>query len=272
MSIGPVRALAILASQRPSLPPRSVAARSRVQRRRHGHSGVPATWIDQQLASTSTIVHLHGGSYLRGEQERHWIWLEELARRSGSAAVMIHYRMPPRFAFPTALDDTLNALEAMTSGSLLRPGRWVLSGDEAGGGLALATAQMLAPSEALRPAALLLSAPWAVLSTHTHGDDELREAARLYTRGFPAGDARISPLLGELGGLPPVHLVAGADDRLVSDARRLRDGIDAEGGSVRYLEQPGAGDGFPLTTTSGAASQRALRAQIAAVREAVRTH
>src|SRR5699024_9999282 len=45
-----VRTLRILASQRPSLPPRALAAPARVERHRHRH--VPVTWIDRQLANT----------------------------------------------------------------------------------------------------------------------------------------------------------------------------------------------------------------------------
>ena len=74
-----VRTLRILASQRPSLPPRSVADPSRVRRVRHDH--VPVTWIDPELASTATIVHLHGGAYVQGESRQTWEWLEEVARR-----------------------------------------------------------------------------------------------------------------------------------------------------------------------------------------------
>ena len=58
----------------------------------------------------------------------------------------------------------LAALAAMQREAVRRPGRWVLSGDGAGGGLALAVAQSLAGSGADAPAAVRLESPWAALA------------------------------------------------------------------------------------------------------------
>ena len=211
-----VRTMRILASQRPSLPPRAVADPSRVRRVRHDR--VPVTWIDPGLASTATIVHLHGGAYVQGESRQTWEWLEEVARRSGAAAAMIHYRLAPRHPYPAAVDDVLAALADMQREAVLRPGRWVLSGDGAGGGLALAVAQSLAGSGADAPAAVLLESPWSDLSREDHGQESLRVAARLYAGAVPRTQPRLSPVHGDLAGLPPVHLVTGAEDPLVGTA------------------------------------------------------
>lgn len=261
-----VRTLLTLASQRPSIPPRGVAAASRVQRRRHGH--VPVTWIDPQRASTATIVHLHGGSYLRGETPQAWEWLEEVARRSGAAGAMIHYRLAPRHRFPAAVEDVLHALDALGTDAILRPGRWVLSGDGAGGGLALAVAQVLATSGVGASAAVLLESPWVDLSCDDHDQEERRVAARLYAGAVPRTEPRLSPLLGELDALPPVHLVAGARDPLVEDSRRLAAALATADATHEHLEIPGAGRSVGIDG-EGPASQEARRFQISAVRRAV---
>ena len=258
-----VRTLRILASQRPTTPPRSVAAPARVQRLRHGH--VPVTWIDRELASTATIVHLHGGSYVRGESPQAWQWLEEVARRSGAAGAMIHYRLAPRHPFPAAIEDVLRALDALTTAAQLRPGRWVLSGEGAGAGLALAVAQVLADEALDSPAVLLLESPWADLSREDHGREELLTAARLYAGPVPRTEPRLSPLHGDLSALPPVHLVSGALDAMTGDARRLSSALTAAGAEHDHLEIPGTG-GAVATNEQGPGSQQARRFQIAAVR------
>ena len=261
-----VRTLRILASQRPSLPPRSVADPSRVRRVRHDH--VPVTWIDPELASTAAIVHLHGGAYVQGESRQTWEWLEEVARRAGTAAAMIHYRLAPRHRYPAAVDDVLRALADMQRETVLRPGRWVLSGDSAGAGLALAVAQALRDQSIPLPALLLLTSPWADLTGVRDGDAELRRAARLYTGPIPAEDPRISPVHGDLQGLPPVHLVAGGGDAMRSDGLRLRQRLEEAGTELDYLEAPGQVHNYPITG-SGADPQAARRSQIAAVRRAL---
>lgn len=262
-----VRTLRILASQRPSLPARALAAPRRVARRRHGN--VPVTWIDADLSSTATIVHLHGGSYVAGEKTAHWEWLEEVGRRSGAATAMVHYRLAPTYPYPAAIEDVLHAIDAMGEQALLRPGRWVLSGDGAGAGLALAVAQTLAAAGGDAPALLLLESPWADLTEYAATTGGLSHAAaRLYAGAVPAENPRISPLRGDLGSLPPVHLVTGTEDEVVQDARRLREGIAAGGGTVEYVEIPGAGHSVALTGAT-ADAQSARRTQIAAVRQAV---
>lgn len=261
-----VRALTALWSQRPSLPARSLIDRSRVDRRRH--HGVPVTWIDSADAAEATLVHLHGGAYLHGERPAHWDWLEEVTRRADTAGAMVHYRMPPRFPFPAPYDDTMEALRDLIDSAVVRPGRWVLSGDSAGAGLALAVAQALRDEGVPPPALLLLTSPWADLTGDQHGDPELRRAARLYTGPVPAEDPRISPVLGDLADLPPVHLVAGGGDALLSDGQRLRQRFEEAGTEVEYVEAPGQVHNYPITE-SGAHPQAARRSQIAAMRRAL---
>ena len=261
-----VRTLRILASQRPSLPPRSVARSVRVARVRHDQ--VPVTWIDKDLASSGTIVHLHGGAYVEGESRRTWEWLEEVARRSGTAAAMVHYRLAPRHPYPAAVDDVLAALADMQREAVLRPGRWVLSGDDAGAGLALAVAQTLAASATSTPAALLLESPWSDLSREDHGQEVRRVAARLYAGSVPRTEPRLSPVNGDLAALPPVHLVAGGEDPLVRDGRSLASALAVAGVEHQVLELPHGGHQVAIAG-EGPQAQEARRSQIVAVRAAL---
>ncbi|MGO1481092.1 MAG: alpha/beta hydrolase, partial [Brachybacterium sp.] len=81
-------------------------------------------------------------------------------------------------------------------------------------------------------------------------------------------EPRLSPLHGQLSGLPPVHLVTGAEDELIQDSRRLHAALLQAGAAHAHLEIPGAGSSV-ATLGQGPASQQARRFQIAAVREAV---
>lgn len=261
-----VRSLRILASQRPSTPPRAVADPARVTRVRHAH--VPVTWIDQELAGSGAIVHLHGGAYVQGETPQTWDWLEEVSRRSRVAGAMIHYRLAPRHRYPAAVEDVLHAVDDMLATDVLRPGAWVLSGDSAGGGLALAVAQTLAHTGSGAPAALLLETPWSDLSRDDHGEEQLRIAARVYAGGVPRTEPRLSPVHGDLHGLPPVHLVLGGKDSLVHDGRRLVEALDGAGVEHHVLEIPSGGHQVGVAG-QGADSQEARRFQIAAARAAL---
>lgn len=260
-----IRALRVLASQQPTKPPAKVVSRSLVTRR--SHRDVPVTWIDADAARDGAIVHFHGGGYIEGETPRHWAWLEELRRRSATAGAMVHYRMPPRFPFPAAYDDAFQAVRGMIEDLSVHGGRWVLSGDSAGAGLALALAQQLRDREIAGPSLILLTSPWADLTDRDRLGGELKRAADLYTDGMPADDPRISPLFGDLSDLAPIHLTSGGKDAIVSDAHRLAEAVEAAGGTIEHHVEAEGGHDFPFHR--GVIAQAAQREQILAVRTAL---
>lgn len=261
-----VRALSHLVTQGPSKPARSLVDRGLVERRRHHH--VPTTWIDVDKAASATIVHLHGGGFLRGADQNTWEWLEDLRRRSGTAGAMVHYRVAPRYPFPHAFDDALQAVLSLTRNSVVRPGRWVLSGDGAGGGLALSVAQALREFGGGEPALLMLTTPWLDLSEERLRVPELREAADLYADGADRDDPRLNPLRGDMTGLPPVHLTTGGDDLLLADSTGLTEKLREAGVELEVHASLEGGHSFPLQQRSPAA-QAARRSQITAVRRAL---
>ncbi|MFC0672874.1 alpha/beta hydrolase fold domain-containing protein [Brachybacterium hainanense] len=273
---------ALQITQRPTLPGRGVVDRSLVTRERiqgadRTAGSIPVTWIDRARAGDAAIVHLHGGAYVLGETPSHWAWLEELRRRSGTAAAMVHYRMPPRHPFPRALEDAAAAVEELLHRTVLRDGRWILSGDSAGGGLALALAQRLRDAGERGPAGILLTSPWTDL-TMTDPSQALQEprdlvlsraslarAARHYAGAFRLEDARLSPRFGDMTGLAPVHLLVGADDLLLGDARATQAALVEAGVEVDHHELEGAPHDYPILI-QGPAAQWAMRRQVEFVR------
>jgi acetyl esterase/lipase len=153
----------------------------------------------------------------------------------------------------------------------LGSGSWILAGDSAGGGLALAVAQVLRDRGGPSPAGLLLTAPWvdleldrADLDAAAHSDPMLsrsflRWCAQLYADGVPLTEPRLSPINASLAGLPPVHLNVGTLDLLRQDVVRLRDGLIRAGISVTFIEQDGGVHTYPQL--EGAAAEWAVRSQ-----------
>ena len=69
----------------------------------------------------------------------------------------------------------------------------------------------------------------------------VNDAAKVYIDGTgDAADKRFSPLFGELGGLPPVYIMAGRNEILLDDSVRLFDGITKLGGKAQLdIEENG---------------------------------
>jgi acetyl esterase/lipase len=206
-------------------------------------NGVPGEFVRTRgLASVSgTVMYLHGGAYCVGSPATHRAITSRLARGAAASVFVADYRLAPEHPFPAALDDAVAAYRGLLAQGC-KPARLALMGDSAGGGLALATALRLRELGEPLPAALVLLSPWVDLGRPDRGpapDGEvmlslpwIEECARLYLAGFDAADPRVSPIHGDLRGLPPVLLQVGTDEILRQDSQRLQAALGRAGVAV----------------------------------------
>ena len=99
--------------------------------------GVPAEWVSAPNAGDTVILHLHGGGYCLGSAEGHREFGGRIARAASARVLLADYRLAPEHPFPAAVDDAV-AVYRYLLGQGVAIERLVLSGDSAGGGLALA--------------------------------------------------------------------------------------------------------------------------------------
>ena len=179
-----------------------------------------------------TMLYLHGGGYCVGSIDSH----RALASRIGLAAccrtLLIDYRLAPEHPFPAALDDACSAYDWLLDSGVSNE-RLLVAGDSAGGGLALAL--LLALNERRRPlpAGAVCLSPWTDLAMSGDSarngevDDpmvrlpEAQELAALYAQDHDPREPLISPLHGDLAGLPPLLLQVGTRELLLDDSRRF---------------------------------------------------
>ncbi|WP_433605562.1 alpha/beta hydrolase [Dactylosporangium sp. CA-139114] len=197
-------------------------------------------WLRRPAANRPVLLYLHGGFYCLGSARTHAHLAGLLADAAGAACLALDYRRAPEEPFPAAVDDGLAALEAIRAAAPDSP--IVVAGDSAGAGLALSVAMRVRDDGGRPPDLLVLLSPWTDLtcSSPSHRElaavdpvlatGELREMAARYAGGADPRRPGISPLFGDLAGLPPVLVQAGGQEVLLDDALRLVDGIRAAGG------------------------------------------
>ena len=162
---------------------RDVPARRRRRRREPlSCDGVPALRVAAAggVADEGTVVlHLHGGGYTMGSARGAVDLASRLAEAVGGWALVPDYRLAPEHAFPAGAATTSSP---PTSGSLREhaPARVVVSGEDAGGGLAVALAVRLRDAGEPLPAALHVVSPFCDLTVTSATRD--RDAVRP-TRG-----------------------------------------------------------------------------------------
>lgn len=189
------------------------------------------------------ILFLHGGAYLAGSARAYQGMLSRLSQAAGLEIAVPDYRLLQQAPFPAAYEDALLAWQHLRQRGYA-PGRILLAGDSAGGGLALALlAGLLAEGE--RPAGLIAFSPWCdlTLSGASLRDNRARdviiptgrmpEVVEQYLAGADPADPRASPLFADFPGPPPVLIQVSDSEVLRSDAERMAARLQSAGSAVQ---------------------------------------
>lgn len=207
------------------------------------------TVAPREGASRHHILYLHGGAYVFEMIGLHWRTIAALIRRTGATVTVPIYPLAPRHSWR----DAFAMLRPLHAELAARHGaaNITIAGDSAGGGMALALAQLLREVGDPLPGRLLLFSPWLDVATDDPGvraiepRDPLlaipaaQTAGRWWADELPLDDPRVSPIHGALSGLPPIAVFTGTRDMLNADARRLRDKAAGEGADLRFHEYDG---------------------------------
>lgn len=201
----------------------------------------PVVTLAPRNGATGThVVHLHGGAYVYAVQPTHWRVLAQLVQTSGATFHVPSYSLAPG----ATVDDAYPLLDAVVDRVQVAAGdgRVFLSGDSAGGGLALGQAIRMRNDGRQAASAVLLFSPWVDV-TLTNPDIErlerrdpmlsramLVQAGRWWAGDRSPADPVVSPVRDNLADLPPVFTYIGGRDLLVADARKLDQRIRAVGG------------------------------------------
>ncbi|MFC8237378.1 alpha/beta hydrolase [Streptomyces sp. NPDC057284] len=195
--------------------------------------GIPVVTIELSgLESDGVILYFHGGGYALGTATAAAGLASELARRAGTRAVSVDYRLAPENPYPAALDDAVATYRGLLDGGV-PASRIALAGESAGAGLVAATLVALKGVGLPQPCAAVLLSPWVdlTLSGASVADkaaldpaltpDGLRLRATEYLATADAADPLASPVFADLTGLAPLLIQAGSHEILLDDATRL---------------------------------------------------
>jgi epsilon-lactone hydrolase len=179
------------------------------------------------------LLYFHGGGYRVGSADAWRSYGSHLAAQARVRCLLVDYPLAPEAPFPAAVDAAVRAYQWLLG--QVAADRVVVAGDSAGGGLALALLLAAGQRDLPMPAGAALLCPWLDLANDAASFTECAdtdtlfskasadEAARLYLQGADPGNPLASPLLGSLGGLPPLHVEASAAEVLRDDSLRLAD-------------------------------------------------
>ena len=209
---------------------------------------VPGYWVRSgcevhRAQDEVTLLHLHGGGLVMGSARASLELSARLAAAARGRVLTVDYRLAPEHPYPAALDDALAAYRWLLDAGV-PAAQIVLTGESAGGGLALSAVHALKLAGDPLPGGVVVLSP---VTDHTvagesvtayHGQDPLVDRDRLihfaaaYIQDHNPRDPLVSPLFGDLSGFPPLLVQAVRGEVLESDSFRLADAAKKAGTAV----------------------------------------
>jgi len=216
-------------------------------------AGLPAEWtLPTGTDTVGTLLYFHGGGYFQGSIATHRRLVAALCLAGGTRGLNVGYRLAPEHRFPAAVDDAVAAYRWLISDGGEEPARVIIAGDSAGGGLAFATLIALRDAGDPMPAGGFGISPWTDLagtgkSLVTRKDQDpfidpsgVDEMAVRYAGDTDRRNPLVSPLYGDLHGLPPLLIHVGGAEVLYDDAARMADAAKGAGVEVEFADWPDA--------------------------------
>jgi acetyl esterase/lipase len=225
------------------------------------HGDIPSTLYTPASVPerSGLLVYYHGGGFSVGSRISHEPVARYFATHAGVRVLSVEYRRAPESPFPSAVEDAIAAFEyahrqATDLGA--DPDRVAVGGDSAGGNLAAVTAQQAVRRGGAVPAFQLLMYPPTDISVRrrsrhlfnagvTFTDQNFQWALANYVRpGTDLTDPRLSPLHGDVTGLPPAYIATAGFDPLRDEGEAYAYKLRAGGIPVALSRQADLPHGY----------------------------
>ena len=199
------------------------------------------------------VLYLHGGAYVHNFTSQHWKAMAEWAKTTGCGIVAPNYPLLPLHTAAEAHPLMLRLYRDLLKG--IPASRVLIMGDSAGGGFTLALAQQILHDSLDLPRRLVLISPWVDVmggDPSLQGRDNwltidvLQKYGTAWAGQMDVSDPIISPLYGDMEGLPPTDLFTGTWEVFYTDVCKTYDKMKAAGVDVRLHVAEKMGHVYPL--------------------------
>jgi len=243
--------------------------------------GIKAEWLVPDGANHERLIlYVHGGGYVSGSCSDHRGFVSKFAKNTGVTNLVYEYRLAPENPFPAALDDSVKVYQWLLK-SGFKPQNILIAGESAGGGLCLAILLALKEQNIPLPVAAVAISPWTDLtcSSESYRTKNKVSLAPLnswkvfssyYIGNNQANNPLISPLFGDLKGLPPILINSGVDDELFEDGEKFYLKARSAGVDITFTAGIGMVHCYPLLAPMFSEATEAMSEIVNFVRQYLR--
>lgn len=219
--------------------------------------GIKAEWLIPDGADPAKLIlYVHGGGYVSGSCNDHRGFVARFASRAGISCLTYEYRLAPEYPFPAAIDDSVKVYQELLA-SGFHPENLLIAGESAGGGLTLALLLALKKQQIALPAAAVAISPWTDLTcsgesykTKNNVSVAPKNSWTVFSKHYvgnqQADNPLVSPLFGDLKGLPPLFINSAENDELFSDGEQFSLKAKEAGVDVTFKKGEGMVHCYPL--------------------------
>ncbi|SHI45080.1 alpha/beta hydrolase fold domain-containing protein [Aquimarina spongiae] len=211
------------------------------------------------------LIYCHGGAFVYGPTRENWVFLNKLSKQTHSEAWMIDYPKAPEHTIDLITENVYQVYQEATK--LYDPSKIILLGDSAGGSLIITLAQRLVKESKPLPNRIIPITP-VVDAGVTNPDivkidlidpilsiNGVRSANEMCVGHLSLEDPLISPLYGELSGLPPIHVFSATDDILTPDQLIFIEKVKETNTQIEVIEGKGMPHVWPILPVMPEAKQ-----------------
>ena len=226
--------------------------------------GVPAEWVlAPGVDRSKRVLYIHGGAFIAGSPNSHRTLTSGFSKVANAAVLAIDYRLMPENQRRDGIEDCKTAYQWLLANGpdgAAAASRVFMGGDSAGGNLSLVMAAWIRDEKLRAPDAVVALSP---LADSTYSGPSIRNNLRtdimlgplfgfllkiprsilgwifvLQNRIKPSNPV-VSPVFGDLSGLPPILVQVSESEMLLDDARRYVNKARAAGSPARLQSWPG---------------------------------
>lgn len=213
------------------------------------------------------FVYFHGGGFVMEAAPQHFRITEQVAARVPCKSVLVFYRLAPKYAFPTPVNDCLAAYNwiiknAETVG--IDKYKIALAGDSAGGNLAAAVSLMARDNKIIIPCLQMMLYPVIDRRMNTSSMKKYtntpmwntHQNEKMWQWYLPDGEKTphieyASPIEAKsLKGLPNAYIEIAEYDCLHDEGIAYAAALKEHGNNVRLFETKGTLHGFDIAANS----------------------
>lgn len=194
--------------------------------------GMKAEWlIPDGVGKEKVIMYCVGGGYVSGNCNDHRLIIAKVAKKVGVPILVFEHRNAPEDPYPAALDDSMKAYKWLLEQGI-SPKDILIMGESAGGGLCLASLLAIRDQKLLLPVAGVALSPWTDLKLTGESYRTKKNVcispegmnvvcSKYYYGNHDPENPYISPLYGDLHGLPPLFINVGDYETMRDDSTRF---------------------------------------------------